>query len=178
MEIITEGDRRRAQVDSIRAQRESLLTQIDTVQAARLTLDETTQRILANLTPQIELAKTYLRGYATPGSDPEVMIDPPELRNAGRSGRHKFPVALCLWLLDADLETLIRKRLKDDVAAAGLSLEERAKRVKDLRSKIAEIERHEEIEIRKLERAEFVVERRHGEIDVDMILEVWDSESA
>lgn len=159
MEILSTGDRRRQALDKVRRERENTVIEIEAVDDAALSLDDTVSSILASLRPAADRAEAAICSFNRPGPHDALVLD----------------AGLLFWLDPTVFERQLRARLKPLLPSAGLPPAERPKRIAALRAKLAELERSEEVELCKLESAGLYAERRPAEdLDIETILAVWE----
>ena len=159
MEILLAGDRRRQALDKIRRDREQTLAEIEGTTEARLSLDETVQRVLARLRDDANRAEQRVLAFSTPTTAPDSFA---------------IDAGLLLWLEPQAFERQLRARLKPLLPGGALPAADRPKRVAALRARLGELEEAEEREAARLESQGLVVDRR-SDADLTTLLRVWDS---
>jgi len=159
MEILLTGDRRRQALDKIRRDRDATLAEIESTAEARLSLDETVQRLLARLRDDVSRAEQRVLAFASPSTAPESL---------------RIDAGFLLWLDPQAFERALRARLEPLLSAAGLPQAVRPKKLAALRERVGELEEAEEREIARLEGQGLAVDRR-SDADLQTLLRVWDS---
>lgn len=159
MEILIAGDRRRQALDKIRRDREATLAEIDSTAEARLSLDETVQRLLATLRDDEARAEQRVLAFASPSTAPESLA---------------LDAGFLLWADPQAFERTLRARLKPLLSGVGLPQAERPKKLAALRERVGELEEAEEREVARLEAQGLAVDRR-ADADLALLLRVWDS---
>lgn len=162
MELIQPGDRRRAALDKIRADRERVLADVEAMAQARLSPDEALQRLLARLQDDADRAQQRVLAFARPDVAPDA---PP------------IDAGFLLWLDPKAFEAQLRAKLKSLLPASAPSLASRPAAVEKLKARLIELEKLEEREVLKLERAGLMAERR-ADANVALLLAVWDEADA
>lgn len=159
MEIVLAGDRRRQSLDKIRRDRETTLAEIDATTDARLSLDETVQRVIARLRDDVTRAEQRVLAFANPSTAPDSLT---------------IDAGFLLWVDPQAFERQLRSRLKSLLPGGGLPQADRPKKVAVLRARLGELEEAEEREVARLEAQGLAVDRR-SDADLTALLRVWDS---
>lgn len=163
MEILESGAAQRVTLDRLRAERVACETELDQVSAATLSVDDAMTRVMTRLGQARDRAASYFTGFARPGSAPDPLAGGDLL-------------GALLWLDPAGFEKQLRARLKS-VLPGGTSLSARTAAIAKLQQQLADLDEAEEQEICRLESLGLVVDRR-ADVDLTMLLEVWDRTAA
>lgn len=159
MELVLAGDRRRQALDKIRRDRETTIAEIEATAEARLSLDETVQRLVARLREEATRAEQRVLAFANPTTVPDSLA---------------IDLGFLLWLDPPAFERQLRARLKSILPSGGLPQADRPKKVAALRARLGELDEAEEREVVRLEAQGLAVDRR-SDADLAKLLRVWDS---
>lgn len=158
MELVHAGDRRRQALDKIRGDREITIAEIEATMEARLSLDETVQRLVPRLREEATRAEQRVLAFANPTTLPDSLA---------------IDSGFLLWLDPPAFERQLRARLKSMLPSGALPQADQPKKVATLRARLGELDEAEERQIARLEGQGLVVDRR-SDADLTMLLRVWD----
>lgn len=161
MNIIDHGNERRAKLDAIRAKIVKATETLDAIREAPRTADEATERFLAAIADEQEVARVRMGYFRFRGQ-----VEAPTM-SAG---------LLALLLGPDELAKRVRAHY-ESLGEPGISDADRAKQAEAASKKLSKLRAEELAELDALERAGALVEFDPDAIDLTALLALWESET-
>ena len=171
IDVLLQGDPRRAKLDAVQAALEATRTERDAIARAAVTREELAARCQREAGRLVAAggAATRTRYLTQPGNPPALITSDDDALNIA---------ALAIFLIGKDIvaERLLALATTDQTYEPGLPEAERAARVAELDASLHELLVEEEAECCKLESdgATYVMRRPIAKLDVGAVLEAWD----